>query len=300
VRRRLSAFTLIELLVVIAIIAILAAILFPVFAQARENARKISCMSNAKQLGLGIIMYTQDFDETMIMSANDSYPGVLRDNGQIYRRWNPWTQQIQPYIKNNQVLICPDGLYNSFISAANVTARSRIYSGYGFNYGYLGTFAGGDPSGTGNYMWAPISIAAINKPASNVMITDAMGPNYANAAQTSVWVQPTGNIVDPPDAALSDQVFWGGGWGNSCSDQGITANYDFPCYGGVEFRHSGTPKLGDPNKQPVGGTSTVFCDGHVKFYKSGGLAVGTNYSPTQAGGAVYQVDKNAYLWDPRN
>src|SRR5439155_17377217 len=91
------AFTLIELLVVIAIIAILAAILFPVFAQARESARKTSCLSNAKQLGLGIIMYVQDYDETMVMSANDSQPGVLRDNGTVYRTWNPWTKQIQPY-----------------------------------------------------------------------------------------------------------------------------------------------------------------------------------------------------------
>ena len=64
-RNRRTGFTLIELLVVIAIIAILAAILFPVFAQAREKARQTSCLSNAKQLGLGISMYVQDYDETM-------------------------------------------------------------------------------------------------------------------------------------------------------------------------------------------------------------------------------------------
>jgi len=296
-RTNRSGFTLIELLVVIAIIAILAAILFPVFAQARESARKTACLSNAKQLGLGIAMYIQDYDETMIMSANDSQPGVLRDNGTVYRNWTPWTKMIQPYVKNTQLLLCPDNFFNSFILSANQTARSEIYAGYGFNYGYLGTYAGGDPAGY-NYLWLPIGLAGVNKPATVVMITDAQGPNYADAAHAFVWVQPTGNIIDPPDAYLSDQVFWGGGWGNACSDQGITTNYDFPCYGGVDFRHSGGRFVA--NKMPDGGASTVFVDGHAKFYRAGGLAAGTNYSPTQNGGSVYQVDKNAYLWDPRN
>lgn len=298
-RMRKSGFTLIELLVVIAIIAILAAILFPVFAQARESARKTSCLSNAKQLGLGIMMYIQDYDETMVMSANDSAPGVLRDNGTVYRNWNPWTKQIQPYVKNVDLLMCPDNTENSFIVSANPTARKEIYSAYGFNYGYLGTFAGFDPSGTGNYIWQPISLAAVNKPASIVMITDAQGPNYATADHAFVWTQPTGDIIDPPDAYLSDKVFWGGGWGNTCSDQGITANYDYPCYGGVDFRHSGTTKL-VPNQAPMGGASTVFCDGHAKFYKAGGLAIGTNYNPAGPGTSVFQVDKSQYLWDPRN
>jgi len=297
-RTNRSGFTLIELLVVIAIIAILAAILFPVFAQARESARKTSCLSNAKQLGLGIIMYIQDYDETMIMSANDSKPGPLRDNGVAYRPWSPWTLQVQPYIKNTDLLDCPDNKFLSFIISANATARKEIYASYGFNYGYLGTFAGSDPSGSGNYEWLPIGLAAVNKPATVVMITDAQGPNYADTGHATVWVQPTGNIVDPPDAYLSDQVFWGGGWGNACSDQNITLAYEFPCYGGVDFRHSGGTFV--KNKMPDGGASTVFCDGHAKFYRAGGLAAGTNYSPTQNGGSVFQVDKSAYLWDPRN
>jgi len=293
-----SGFTLIELLVVIAIIAILAAILFPVFAQARESARKTACLSNAKQLGLGILMYIQDYDETMIMAANASQPGELRDDGSVYRAWTSWTKSVQPYIKNTQLLLCPDNINNSFILQANVTARSEIYAAYGFNYGYLGTFAGVDPGNSSLYLWNPISLAGVNKPATIVMITDAQAPNWANSAHTSVWYEPTGNLVDPPDAYLSDQVFWGGGWGNTCSDQTITTNYEFPCYGGVDFRHSGGHfKV---NTQPDGGASTVFVDGHAKFYRAGGLAVGTNYSPTQSGGSVFQVDKNAYLWDPRN
>jgi len=94
-----SAFTLIELLVVIAVISILAAILFPVFARARENARRASCMSNLKQIGLGIMQYTQDYDERM-----PSNYIRIGSGGSIYR-W--WPDLLQPYIKSRQVFICP-------------------------------------------------------------------------------------------------------------------------------------------------------------------------------------------------
>src|SRR3954471_3517680 len=95
-RARRRGFTLIELLVVIAIIAILAAILFPVFARARENARRSSCQSNLKQLGLGVAQYTQDYDEKFpyAMVSNTSY-----DFG--------WSVIIQPYVKSTQLLQCP-------------------------------------------------------------------------------------------------------------------------------------------------------------------------------------------------
>lgn len=96
-----SAFTLIELLVVIAIIAILAAILFPVFAQARDKARQTSCLSNTKQMGLGITMYAQDYDETYPQAywyAND----LNGANG-----YNQWSGLIQPYVKNTALFVCP-------------------------------------------------------------------------------------------------------------------------------------------------------------------------------------------------
>src|SRR5450432_2147417 len=95
-----KGFTLIELLVVIAIIAILAAILFPVFAQAREKARQISCISNLKQLSLATIMYVQDYDE--------SYGGGEHDNADGCKSIAWWTDYIQPYIKNTQLKTCPD------------------------------------------------------------------------------------------------------------------------------------------------------------------------------------------------
>src|SRR6476659_9525100 len=91
-----KAFTLIELLVVIAIIAILAAILFPVFAQAREKARQITCTSNVKNYGLAFLMYAQDYDETMVSQVN---------GGSDLTQYQYITQ---PYVKNRQVLICPD------------------------------------------------------------------------------------------------------------------------------------------------------------------------------------------------
>jgi prepilin-type N-terminal cleavage/methylation domain-containing protein/prepilin-type processing-associated H-X9-DG protein len=91
-------FTLIELLVVIAIIAILAAILFPVFAKAREKARQTSCLSNEKQLGLGMMQYTQDNDESFM-------PG---DNSATGMHGHGWGARIYPYVKSTQVFACPD------------------------------------------------------------------------------------------------------------------------------------------------------------------------------------------------
>src|SRR5579871_2200109 len=98
-------FTLIELLVVIAIIAILAAILFPVFAQARAQARKTSCLSNVKQMGLGMLMYTQDYDEVYPLDLSKVPP----PKGDYFLiTVASWQNEVQPYVKNWGIFICPD------------------------------------------------------------------------------------------------------------------------------------------------------------------------------------------------
>src|SRR5947208_8279690 len=105
-RRMRVAFTLIELLVVIAIIAILAAILFPVFAQARERARMSACVSNMRQIGTGLMMYVQDYDET--------YPYLLFHGGDstLKAQTYCWRNAIQPYLKNVDVYGCPSNPFS--------------------------------------------------------------------------------------------------------------------------------------------------------------------------------------------
>ncbi len=129
--RQRKGFTLIELLVVIAIIAILAAILFPVFAKAREKARTSSCQSNLKQIGTAIAMYVQDYDETWpYMWMN--IPGVITGSNYI-----TWADFIQPYVKNYQLLQCPSKQYTQAQMAYTTTPFSYAFNGSpgGFNGG---------------------------------------------------------------------------------------------------------------------------------------------------------------------
>lgn len=136
-------FTLIELLVVIAIIAILAAILFPVFARAREAARQSACMNNVKQLTTGWTMYTNDYDECVLpYSTNGGSTGVAF----------PWNRLIQPYVKNTGILRCPS---------------VQAFNGYAYNF-ILG--------GNGRNM------ATFPLPAQSPVFADANGTNTANQA----------------------------------------------------------------------------------------------------------------------
>ena len=182
------AFTLIELLVVIAIIAILAVILFPVFARARENARRSSCQSNLKQIGLGLIQYSSNYDETMPFSfygsfGNSNAPGSSPDN---YK----WMDAAFPYIKSEQVFNCPSD------SATN-TYRFRDGLNYG-SYGLNGAYsAAGDaftpPRSSALYL---VSEASLATPATTVWVTDnnnAPSTVNTNGSQGFFWPSPAMN-----------------------------------------------------------------------------------------------------------
>ena len=128
-----SGFTLIELLVVIAIIAILAAILFPVFARAREKAKQTQCLSNVKQIGLGLMMYVSDYDDCIpfyYAPYNKPRPPELPDLSAYYDYGMFWQDLIYPYTKNLQIFMCP--------SSKAYRGEPRQYIGsYGGNYAYV-------------------------------------------------------------------------------------------------------------------------------------------------------------------
>lgn len=153
-----KGFTLIELLVVIAIIAILAAILFPVFARAREKARQSNCLSNTKQIGLGIMMYAQDYDERYPHYRYEAPTAIS-----LY--WCPsGTNEgmIGPYIKNRQVFTCP-------------SYSSGTYS-YGWNYSYLGWAGRGGTDAT-----AAGAMSEVTHPAETIVVAETVNQTVSYA-----------------------------------------------------------------------------------------------------------------------
>jgi prepilin-type N-terminal cleavage/methylation domain-containing protein/prepilin-type processing-associated H-X9-DG protein len=145
-----AAFTLIELLVVIAIIAILAAILFPVFAQARGKARQTACLSNMKQLGTGLMMYVQDYDEVLPGNAPEAPNNTAGDAGQTdaagtknplgFMSTDPtlvirnWARDVQPYVKNLGIYICPDSVPRSSLGTGSAYAETTASGGGNVSY----------------------------------------------------------------------------------------------------------------------------------------------------------------------
>jgi prepilin-type N-terminal cleavage/methylation domain-containing protein/prepilin-type processing-associated H-X9-DG protein len=173
-KRYRSGFTLIELLVVIAIIAILAAILFPVFARARENARRASCQSNLKQIALGIFMYNQDYDEKLPIAA-------LSNGGVTDAHPYGWANALQPYLKSTQIFQCP-----SENMAPGAGATSAGYTDY-----WLNASANG------------VADAQFNAPAQSILLGDGDGANpssngYGSTARYAIMAGATAGGVTSP------------------------------------------------------------------------------------------------------
>ena len=203
-----KGFTLIELLVVIAIIAILAAILFPVFAQAREKARQTTCLSNSKQIGLAMFMYTEDYDEVFPPATTETAPraGGVRattagmptyENNTYWNDGNTgkypngtgqmWEDLLYPYVKSAKLFVCPTNKGVSIAGSGNLPS-------YGYNTfinGYLGALVGGTPN-------SPISYGAITKPADTILTIEwATEYIYCNSADYKNFVNSGNKKVYP-------------------------------------------------------------------------------------------------------
>jgi len=184
-RRR--GFTLIELLVVIAIIAILAAILFPVFAKARDQARRTSCLSNIKQLGLGMLMYVQDYDETFLTTQDGlggDYPGYTPGCG-TYVGFRTWVRSIQPYLKNKQICVCPSAPPNFLLAGTSVDDGMAQDFPMGVSYLYKHCIAA-----AGDFLGRALKLGDYNVPASIVLIHEyASWHNNQQAVMTMITPQ---------------------------------------------------------------------------------------------------------------
>lgn len=281
-RTRVSGFTLIELLVVIAIIAILAAILFPVFAQAREQARKTSCLSNVKQIGLGNAMYVQDYDETFEIAWGVPGTGT---NG-------TWVDAIMPYIKNGGVNEAAGISWNKSNGIFHCPSDSEGPSVVSYTTNALLTGAGNSVNG----FFAPETLAAIDKPASVVLIGES---NKAWNINTDVGFDDTGtdyvrceNDLGVPKSSGACAFFYRD-WIKNQDYSDAQWTPITGCPPGPSYTDAGGNSLSYPNgwncKYPAyrhqrtgqksGNANFAFSDGHAKSYRYGSTKV-ENWFPS--------------------
>jgi prepilin-type N-terminal cleavage/methylation domain-containing protein/prepilin-type processing-associated H-X9-DG protein len=234
-RHARRGFTLIELLVVIAIIAILASILFPVFGRARENARRSSCQSNLKQIGLGLLQYTQDYDERFPQSVQSVNP------------WFGWTQLVQPYIKSYQLFQCPSEPTNPNATPGNAYWPNTLPGANHTDYWYS-MFAGSPPG-----MWEQgAAIAQVQNPAVSIIVGEIDPTQTATAAAYRGMQR----------AAMYPQYISGSESGEACmvAIVGNVAPSDQNCSDNALMdRKAGQRHLESANY--------LFADGHVKSHK---------------------------------
>ncbi|MGV3617459.1 MAG: prepilin-type N-terminal cleavage/methylation domain-containing protein [Fimbriimonas sp.] len=259
---RHHAFTLIELLVVIAIIAILAAILFPVFAQAKEAAKKTQCLSNEKQIGLGIMMYAGDYDDTFPISQYKQYNAT----GGIDPHY--WPNDVHPYIKsgNEQFTTGKGGVFKcpTFPNAGN----NDTDMSYAAHYGLI-------PEGTSPVdAWAPktvsgVSATRVDMPADRVLLTER-GHNYDRWSWMYFVVSSSAYIIQPNGIPADlDPKCGDAGAGGCDTDLPVTGNWPGQPNANImpRYRHSKNANM-------------VFADGHAKGIQRGKLSGLANWKRT--------------------
>ncbi len=271
-RRR--GFTLIELLVVIAIIAILAAILFPVFAKAREKARQTSCLSNLRQLGTAFMSYAQDFDERLPFGMPGCNAGIeIYGAGQM---GSPWWVTTGPYIKNAQILLCPSAdmdWINNAGGCGGGHCGQRVAGQTGLNYGYSMCLGSMDKCG-GGVPGDPCcgsrggKMAAMSAPAQCYLLADCARANFSGG----MW-----GVGNPCAGAFSQDGIAAGiafaNYMNGCA-HGV-------CGGGTTYRGR-LQQLGvdsDTVSRHNGGENLTLADGHAKWYKNENLVAYTLGGP---------------------
>ncbi|HXG25082.1 MAG TPA: DUF1559 domain-containing protein [Chthonomonadales bacterium] len=251
-RRYTSAFTLIELLVVIAIIAILAAILFPVFAQAREKARATSCLSNSKQLALGIQMYAQDYDEVLPFSNRFGNPIMSIPGSPIQGCCIYWGDDIAPYLKSRGDSGLPGGGTGNYGPIQRCPNLPTWYTGYGYNI-MLGYYPRGELGQTStNPIFTGVSLASVNRPADLIALIENSVP-YS-------WMR--NNLGYPHDTALFLAYRW---FPRGSNVEQCMQWYDWP----DSAQRAGIPGAGVVSGRHNFGANNAFLDGHAKWLKTG-------------------------------
>jgi prepilin-type N-terminal cleavage/methylation domain-containing protein/prepilin-type processing-associated H-X9-DG protein len=266
--KRARGFTLIELLVVIAIIAILAAILFPVFAQARESARTTSCLNNVKQLGLAVLQYIQDYDEQYPWAIFD-LPASDPAFGQPDRPWGPWRRRhtgwqhiIQPYVKNVQIFLCPtspDGPDHTSTDPANQTDWRVGMSHYWLNESLTGrAFMFGN--------FGPQKDATLNFSAVTIMLGEGPTGSQPGAVngRSSGWGWTDGHLQNTNGGNSGDA------WNDNTAYQVCTTKNNNQAY--LQDRNDSGPDWNNERRNPApgrrhrNGSNYGFADGHAKWY----------------------------------
>lgn len=251
VMQRKSGFTLIELLVVIAIIAILAAILFPVFAQAREKARAISCLSNIKQITLAGMMYAQDYDETLNSPAFKS-PGCGATPSQYSNfwwggGWVTWPELQIPYVKSAALFTCPDRSSSPYFGfSINVNSSNDDYPGAPTP---PGNWDDGDSNCAPKAGQAPVALAAEVSPANTIWFNDSVIGYFQDGLNK--WADLQADAADPK-SNRDLQI-----------DGSETIAQLFLTAGGL----ADTDPAGKDPSRHSNGFNIGWCDGHAKWMR---------------------------------